>query len=65
MQTIAKCNCSDPRHSKVTVNRGTLKRLLDYCRADEAKHYEELDKPRLHIYRTILKLDRVLEREAV
>ncbi len=64
MQTMAKCNCSDPRHNEVVVNRGTLKRLLDYCRADEAKHYEEADEPKGHIYRTILKLDRALKQEA-
>lgn len=50
---------------KVTVNQRDLKKLLDYCRCDEQKHYEETGKQSEHIYRTILKLDRTLEQEAV
>ena len=62
---MSKCGCGDPRHKKITVNRGDLKKLLDYCRADEAKHYEESDKPKGHIYKIIRSLNKSLEQNAV
>ena len=51
--------------NKVMVSRSDLKKVVDYLLADEEKHYEESHKPKGHIHRTLLKLGRALEQEAV
>ena len=60
------CSCGDPRHNQVVVKRSDLKKLLDYCRDDEKKHYLEYEKdarPKGHIYLTIRRLDRTVEQQ--
>jgi len=43
---------------KVTVRRNDLKKVVDYLFADEERHYEESDKPKGHIFKTLQKLKR-------
>ena len=65
---MSDCSCGDPRHEQVVVKRRDLMELLDYCRADEKKHYEEYEKgtkPPKHIYLTIRRLDKTLYSQVI
>ncbi len=65
---MSDCSCGDPRHDHMFVKRRDLKRMLNYCRLAEEKHYEEYEqgaKPKGHIYLTIRRLNKALEEQVV
>lgn len=65
---MSDCSCGDPRHEHVFVKRRDLTRLLNYCRANEEKHYEKYEKgakPKGHIHLTIRRLNKTMEEQVI
>jgi len=42
-----------------------LKELIDYSEPDESRHFEESEKPKNHIYKSILLLKNFLKRNSI